>query len=72
MSQLTLRESDEFQDTSSDNELESNMISNPLQSQIFARRLIKSQDSVDRRFLDIYRIRNQLPPGHLKNQEAAQ
>lgn len=59
MSQLTMRESSNFEETSCDNELDNSYESrkNLVSAHMYTKGMLASSDQVDNRILDIYRIR---------------
>ena len=58
MSQLTIRDSSNYEVTSSDNELKHEDVkSNKFNSNLYTRKMLLSKDQIDSRIVDIYRIR---------------
>ena len=55
MSQIIVHESSDFKTTSSDDELE-NLHQGDLN--LFAKQMVRSRDNTDRRFINMYRVRN--------------
>ena len=53
MSQMVLRDSDNFDQTSSDNELSDWQ----RDDMVYVKRMIQSSDSTDKRLLDLYKVR---------------
>ena len=55
MSQIVVHESSDLNDTSEDDELENLHKNDP---KVFAKQMVRSKNSADQRFINMYRVRN--------------